>query len=138
MLLTFGRWRLANSQMLMAKSKLINSNNKYRDGVKMSWYKKVVLFLSAVGPGLFLVGYNIGTGSVTSMASAGANYGMGLSWAVLVSCIFTYILLLRIIFWVCSMADDSLKNKWPLLPPPKVDGHKYEYRRPDPCIVCLS
>jgi len=59
----------------------------------MSWYKKIILFLSAVGPGLFLVGYNIGTGSVTSMASAGANYGMSLSWAVLVSCIFTYILI---------------------------------------------
>jgi Mn2+/Fe2+ NRAMP family transporter len=27
------------------------------------------------------------------MASAGANYGMGLSWAVLISCIFTYILI---------------------------------------------
>jgi len=55
--------------------------------------KKGILFFAAVGPGLFLVGYNIGTGSVTSMASGGANYGMGLSWAVLLSCIFTYILI---------------------------------------------
>ena len=60
----------------------------------MNLLKKAGLILASVGPGLFLVGYNIGTGSVTSMASAGANYGMGLSWAVLISCIFTYILII--------------------------------------------
>jgi Mn2+/Fe2+ NRAMP family transporter len=59
----------------------------------MRLLKKTGLILASVGPGLFLVGYNIGTGSVISMASAGANYGMGLSWAVLISCIFTYILI---------------------------------------------
>lgn len=57
-------------------------------------WKKFLLFVSSVGPGLFLVGYNIGTGSVTSMASAGAEYGMTLSWAVLVSCLFTYFLII--------------------------------------------
>ena len=55
--------------------------------------KKIGIALAAFGPGLFLVGYNIGTGSVTSMASAGASYGMELTWAVLVSCLFTYILI---------------------------------------------
>ena len=58
-----------------------------------STLQKLLLFFSAVGPGLFLVGYNIGTGSVTTMASAGASYGMTLSWAVLLSCIFSYILI---------------------------------------------
>jgi manganese transport protein len=56
--------------------------------------KNIGIALAAFGPGLFLVGYNIGTGSVTSMASAGANYGMVLTWAVLLSCIFTYILII--------------------------------------------
>ena len=60
----------------------------------MKLYKKIILFLSTIGPGLFLVGYNIGTGSVTSMASAGASYGMVLTWAVLISCVFTYILII--------------------------------------------
>lgn len=55
--------------------------------------KKIGLLLATLGPGIFLVGYNIGTGSVTSMASAGASYGMVLTWAVLLSCIFTYILI---------------------------------------------
>ncbi|NQT26084.1 Nramp family divalent metal transporter [candidate division KSB1 bacterium] len=55
--------------------------------------KKLLLSLSAVGPGLFLIGYNIGTGSVTTMAKSGAEYGMTLFWALLLSCIFTYVLM---------------------------------------------
>ena len=55
--------------------------------------KKLILALSAVGPGLFLIGYNIGTGSVTTMAKVGAEHGMSLTWALLLSCIFTYILM---------------------------------------------
>ncbi len=57
-------------------------------------YQKLLLLISSVGPGLFLVGYNIGTGSVTTMASAGASYGMNLSWAVVISCFFSYILII--------------------------------------------
>ncbi len=57
------------------------------------YWKRITLFLAAIGPGLFLVGYNIGTGSVTTMASAGAEHGMMLSWAVLLSCLFTYLLI---------------------------------------------
>ena len=36
--------------------------------------KTPALFL----PGIFLLGFNIGTGSVTAMAKAGATYGMSL------------------------------------------------------------
>ena len=54
---------------------------------------KIGLALSAVGPGLFLIGYNIGTGSVTTMAKTGAEHGMGLFWALILSCIFTYVLM---------------------------------------------
>lgn len=54
---------------------------------------KIIIGLSAVGPGLFLIGYNIGTGSVTTMAKTGAEYGMSLTWALVLSCIFTYILM---------------------------------------------
>ena len=56
--------------------------------------KKIIIGLSAVGPGLFLIGYNIGTGSVTTMAKTGAEYGMSLFWALVLSCIFTYILMI--------------------------------------------
>jgi manganese transport protein len=56
-------------------------------------WKKIVVALSVVGPGLFLIGYNIGTGSVTSMAKSGAEYGMTLFWALVLSCVFTYVLM---------------------------------------------
>lgn len=55
--------------------------------------KKLMQAVSAVGPGLFLIGYNIGTGSVTTMAKTGAEHGMSLFWALLLSCVFTYILM---------------------------------------------
>lgn len=60
---------------------------------KISLRNKILLALSAVGPGLFLIGYNIGTGSVTTMAKTGAEHGMGLFWALILSCLFTYILM---------------------------------------------
>ncbi len=55
--------------------------------------KKLLLALGTVGPGLFLIAYNIGTGSIITMAKAGADYGMSLFWAVVLSCIFTYLLM---------------------------------------------
>ncbi len=55
--------------------------------------RKMMLALSAVGPGLFLIGYNIGTGSVTTMAKTGAEHGMQLFWALVLSCVFTYFLM---------------------------------------------
>ncbi len=55
--------------------------------------KKLLIALSAVGPGLFLIGYNIGTGSVTTMAKTGAEHGMTLFWALVLSCIFTFVLM---------------------------------------------
>ncbi len=58
-----------------------------------TWIKKIGLALSLIGPGLFLIAYNIGTGSITTMAKAGAEYGMSLFWALVLSCIFTYILM---------------------------------------------
>ncbi|MYD00625.1 MAG: hypothetical protein F4X13_15335 [Gammaproteobacteria bacterium] len=54
---------------------------------------KALVALSAVGPGLFLIGYNIGTGSITTMGMAGARYGMNLLWALVLSGIFTYVLM---------------------------------------------
>ncbi len=54
---------------------------------------KLLTALAAVGPGLFLIGYNIGTGSVTTMAKTGAEHGMQLFWALVLSCIFTFVLM---------------------------------------------
>lgn len=51
--------------------------------------KLLALFL----PGIFLLGFNIGTGSVTSMAKAGATYGMSLLWTIVISCLATFLLI---------------------------------------------
>lgn len=53
-------------------------------------------FLVTIMPGLFIVGYVIGTGSVTSMVVAGARYGMSFTWALFLSCFFTFIMLIAI------------------------------------------
>ena len=44
-------------------------------------------------PGIFLLGFSIGTGSVTSMAKAGATYGMSLLWTIVASCFATYFMI---------------------------------------------
>ena len=56
-------------------------------------FRKILIGISLIGPGLFLIGYNIGTGSVTTMAKVGAEHGMSLTWALLLSCIFTYVMM---------------------------------------------
>ena len=50
-------------------------------------------WLSLLGPGIFAIGYTIGTGSVTSMAKAGADYGLGLLWVLALSCLFSGVLM---------------------------------------------
>jgi manganese transport protein len=60
---------------------------------KQGLLKKILIGLTAIGPGLFLIGYNIGTGSITTMAKVGAEHGMALTWALVLSCIFTYVLM---------------------------------------------
>ena len=44
-------------------------------------------------PGIFLLGFNIGTGSVTAMAKAGATYGMSLLWTIVASCLATFFMI---------------------------------------------
>lgn len=72
--------------------------------------KKISLFLATIGPGLFLVGYNIGTGSITTMASAGASHGMILTWAVLVSCVFTYLLVVTFGRFTLITGESALQS----------------------------
>ncbi len=45
------------------------------------------------GPGFFAIGYTIGTGSVTSMIVAGSAFGMQLLWVLLLSCLFSGVLI---------------------------------------------
>ena len=60
---------------------------------KKSLLKKIITLLLGFGPGIFAIGYTIGTGSVTSMIVAGSKFGMQLLWVLLLSCFFSGILM---------------------------------------------
>lgn len=55
--------------------------------------RKFAKALALILPGIFLLGFNIGTGSVTAMAKAGATYGMSLLWTIIASCFTTYFMI---------------------------------------------
>jgi Mn2+/Fe2+ NRAMP family transporter len=54
---------------------------------------RLAALLRSILPGVFLFGFCIGTGSVTAMATAGAEFGMALLWTVLLSCLITFYLI---------------------------------------------
>ena len=56
-------------------------------------FKQIWKFLLSFGPGLFCIGYTMGTGSVTSMVKAGSDYGSALLWVLLLSCLFSFVLM---------------------------------------------
>jgi Mn2+/Fe2+ NRAMP family transporter len=55
--------------------------------------KKLWLMLLSIGPGIFCIGYTIGTGSVTSMSKAGSEFGTQLLWVLALSCLFAWVLM---------------------------------------------
>lgn len=60
---------------------------------KKTILKKILALILGFGPGIFAIGYTIGTGSVTSMIVAGSTYNMQLLWVLLLSCIFSGVLI---------------------------------------------
>jgi Mn2+/Fe2+ NRAMP family transporter len=60
---------------------------------KKSLFKKFIALVLSFGPGIFAIGYTIGTGSVTSMIVAGSKFNMQLLWVLLLSCIFSGMLM---------------------------------------------
>jgi Mn2+/Fe2+ NRAMP family transporter len=60
---------------------------------KKSFLKKIIAIILGFGPGIFAIGYTIGTGSVTSMIVAGSKFNMQLLWVLLLSCTFSGVLM---------------------------------------------
>lgn len=58
-----------------------------------NWLTRLWALLLLIGPGIFCIGYTIGTGSVTSMLKAGSEYRMGLLWVLALSCLFSWVLM---------------------------------------------
>lgn len=67
----------------MSKTQSNQSESRSKIGAALA------LFL----PGIFLLGFNIGTGSITTMAKAGADYGMTLLWTIVASCLCTFFMI---------------------------------------------
>lgn len=59
--------------------------HRYRNYLSFN-NEKIISAILSFGPGIFAIGYTIGTGSVTSMIVAGSTFGMDLSWVLLLSC----------------------------------------------------
>jgi len=76
----------------------------------LSLTNKLKKGLKNFGPAFFIIGYVVGTGSVTSMVISGANYGLSLSWALLLSCFFTYFLLIAISKLTIVTGDTLMYN----------------------------
>jgi len=74
---------------MMTQSSTTNDNSPVNATLQSKFSRTLALFL----PGIFLLGFNIGTGSVTSMAKAGATYGMSLLWTIVASCLATFLLI---------------------------------------------
>jgi Mn2+/Fe2+ NRAMP family transporter len=75
----------------MTESNITDNTDELSVGTapRSKFSKTLALFL----PGIFLLGFNIGTGSVTSMAKAGATYGMSLLWTIVASCFATFFMI---------------------------------------------
>ena len=79
--------------------------------------KKIWLMLLAIGPGIFCIGYTIGTGSVTSMIKSGSQYGVQLLWVLFLSAFFAWLLMHAFGYFAAvtgKTAINSFKNhlKW--------------------------
>ena len=60
---------------------------------KKSIPKRIWYMMLAVGPGFFAIGYTIGTGSVTSMAKAGSEFGTQLMWVLALSVFVSWVMM---------------------------------------------
>lgn len=60
---------------------------------KINIFKRLWLIMLSVGPGIFCIGYTIGTGSVTSMIKSGSQYGLQLLWVLFLSAFFAWVLM---------------------------------------------
>lgn len=64
-----------------------------RENMPRKIFALIFKTMLVVGPGLFCVGYTIGTGSVTSMIVSGSTYGTAFLWVVALSCVFSGVLM---------------------------------------------
>ena len=83
----------------------------------MDRLKKLWKVLLSFGPGIFAIGYTIGTGSVTSMIVAGNRFGMDLLWVLFCSCLCSGVLIYVSGTYFLTTGETpllSIKNRLPI------------------------
>ena len=83
---------------------------------RINLFTKIGLILAGIGPGLFMIGYNIGTGSITTMTSAGSRYGMSMFWVLALSCMFVFVLLISYGRFTLVTGDTAMRGYRKYLP----------------------
>lgn len=82
--------------------------------MRINIFKRLWILLLSVGPGIFCIGYTIGTGSVTSMIKSGSQFGLQLLWVLFLSAFFAWILMEsfgRFAVVTGNTAINSFRNK---------------------------
>jgi Mn2+/Fe2+ NRAMP family transporter len=76
----------------------------------VSFWRRVRLLAASVGPGIFMIGYIIGTGSVTAMSSAGSRYGMTLAWTLILASLFNHIMVVALSRLTILSGETTLRS----------------------------
>ena len=82
---------------------------------RTSFHRRIWLAMLSIGPGIFCIGYTIGTGSVTSMVKSGSQFGMQLLWVLLLSCLYAWVLMVShntLIVWRCFAYTLKKMSSW--------------------------
>jgi Mn2+/Fe2+ NRAMP family transporter len=76
----------------------------------VSPWRRLRLLAASIGPGIFMIGYIIGTGSVTSMSQAGATYGMTLVWTLILASLFNHIMVVALSRLTILSGETTLRS----------------------------
>ena len=76
----------------------------------VSPWRRLRLLAASIGPGIFMIGYIIGTGSVTSMSQAGASYGMTLVWTLILASLFNHIMVVALSRLTILSGETTLRS----------------------------
>ena len=76
----------------------------------VSPWRRLRLLAASIGPGIFMIGYIIGTGSVTSMSQAGATYGMTLVWTLILASLFNHVMVVALSRLTILSGETTLRS----------------------------
>jgi manganese transport protein len=76
----------------------------------VSPWRRLRLIAASLGPGIFMIGYIIGTGSVTAMSSAGSRYSMTLVWTLILASLFNHVMVVALSRLTILSGETTLRS----------------------------